>query len=324
MDEFLDVFFEKQEEEYVEEFEFMSEYDNFSDKLYCICEGNEDKICYLPKIKNILRKDVKIYEVGGKDNVIEVFNRCDAQEGYDLKRIMFIVDRDFDESLKNELIYELPVYSIENLYATPDVLKDFVELTVEINNQTIINKILKNYLDREREFINIVQELNICLYYAKKIFESSKDDNDDYSCYVDVSLPTIDDDEVKKHIKVSLIRVEVEDGFQNIRDRYNFLKQEDIEKMKVSKFSAGNSRVNYKGKYQIYFFLSYLKELVKDMNWGKSKASNRILADKNYGCDIESKDKTLFNILSNYVQLPLCLEEYIKKFSDTHELYSVS
>ncbi|GIN86035.1 hypothetical protein J6TS2_24210 [Heyndrickxia sporothermodurans] len=315
MDEFLDDFFSKQEEEYVEEFSFLNEYNNLGDQLYCICEGSEDKICYLPKIKSIVRKNLRIYDVGGKDNVIEIFNRCEMQQGYDLNRIMFIVDRDFDESLNNEQIYELPVYSIENLFATPEVLQDFIELTIGVTNQGVIDKILKNYLIREMEFNYLLQELNICLYYTKKIFESLKDENDNtYEFYADIRLPSIDDEEVKKYVKVTLLKVNIDNGFNIIRDRYNFLRPVDIEKMKNNKFSIENARKNYKGKYQLYFFLSYIKELIKDMNFGKTKASNRILADKNYGCDIELKDNTLFNILSNYVQLPLCFEEYVKKF----------
>ena len=94
--------------------------------------------------------------------------------------------------------------------------------------------------------------------------------------------------------------------------------------MKLDKFLIKNSRKNYKGKYQLYFFLSYIKELIKDLNLGKSRAENRILADKNYGCDIELKDNTLFNVLSNYVQLPLCFETYVKRFITEHELTSAS
>ncbi|WP_338752655.1 DUF4435 domain-containing protein [Bacillus sp. FJAT-52991] len=317
MDEFYDVFFEKQEEEYVKEFVFLSEYDNFSGDIYCICEGQEDKLCYLPKIKGILRKNVNIYEVGGKDNVLEVFKHCEENEGYDLNRIMFIVDRDFDEPIENEKIYELPVYSVENLYVTCDVLKDFVELTIEVNNPKTIEKIIRNYLDREKEFNNIVQKLNICLYITKKLFENPN--SEDFIGYEECYLPTIDDNEVNKSIKVNLIKVEKDRGFDSLLENYTFIKHEDIEKMRTVKFSTRNSRAQYKGKYQIYFFLSYIKELIKDMNLGKAKASYRILADKNYGCDIELKDKTLFNILSNYVQLPLCLETYIKKFSSATE-----
>ena len=143
MDDFLDDFFGKQEEGYVKEFAFLNEYNNLSNQLYCICEGNEDRICYSPKIRSIARKAVKIYEVGGKDNVVELYNRCEGQQGYDLNRILFIVDRDFDEPLDNERIYELPVYSVENLYATPDVLKDFVELTVKVTDQKLLITYLK-------------------------------------------------------------------------------------------------------------------------------------------------------------------------------------
>ncbi|PEE20036.1 hypothetical protein CON95_31255, partial [Bacillus toyonensis] len=90
-----------------------------------------------------------------------MFNRCEKQQGYNLNKIMFIVDRDFDEPLNNQKVYELPVYSVENLYANPDVLKDFIELTVEVTNQETISKILENYLLREKEFNSFVQELNI-------------------------------------------------------------------------------------------------------------------------------------------------------------------
>ncbi|MEK4954040.1 DUF4435 domain-containing protein [Bacillus sp. CH_442] len=325
MDDFLDDFFGKQEEGYVKEFAFLNEYNNLSNQLYCICEGNEDRICYSPKIRSIARKAVKIYEVGGKDNVVELYNRCEGQQGYDLNRILFIVDRDFDEPLDNEKIYELPVYSVENLYATPDVLKDFVELTVKVTDQKIIDNILENYLIREKEFNNLIQDLNICLYYTKKIFESRQNENDNsYAYYADIPLPSINDEDVKDLIEVTLLKVAVHDKFKLISDTYNFLRKEDIDRMKLDKFLIKNSRKNYKGKYQLYFFLSYIKELIKDLNLGKSRAENRILADKNYGCDIELKDNTLFNVLSNYVQLPLCFETYVKRFITEHELTSAS
>jgi len=326
MDDYLAEFFNKQEDSYVEEFAFLHEYSNHGTQLYCLCEGKEDKICYFPKIKSITKKDIRIYDVGGKDNVINIFNKCQLQQGYDLNRIMFIVDRDFDESLNNELIYELPVYSIENLYAAKEVLKDFIEMTVGVTNSSIIEKVMENYSNREREFSIFLQELNICLYYTKKIFDSLQKENDStFSRYAHVNLPTIDDDEVKKYINVTLSEVSLSNNFNEIMDRYSFLRVEDIEKMKEDKFSILNSSKNFKGKYQLYFFLSYLKELLKDMNLGKTKASSRILADKNYGCDIELKDNTLFNILSNYVQLPLSFEVYVKRFlSINYEMESVS
>ncbi|AAU16858.1 group-specific protein [Bacillus cereus E33L] len=325
MDDFLDDFFEKKEGEYVEEFAFLNEYNNLNSQLYCICEGNEDKICYLPKIKSIVRKDLKIYEVGGKDNVLEVFKRCENQQGYDLNRIMFIVDRDFDEPLNNERIYELPVYSVENLYATPDVLKDFIELTVNVTNPKVIDDIVGNYLIREQEFHTFIQDLNICLYYTKKIFESRQNENDNlYASYTDIPLPSIKDEDVKDLIEVTLLKVTVHNDFKLISDTYNFLRQEDFERMKLDKFSIENARKNFKGKYQLYFFLSYIKELIKDLNLGKARANKRILADRNYGCDIETKDNTLFNILSNYVQLPLCFVTYVKRFIMEHELSSAS
>ncbi|EEL27571.1 hypothetical protein bcere0018_33670 [Bacillus cereus Rock1-15] len=238
---------------------------------------------------------------------------------------MFIVDRDFDEPLNNQRVYELPVYSVENLYANPDVLKDFIELTVEVTNPETISKILENYSLREKEFNSFVQELNICLYYTKKIYEFKQDSLDNtFASYAGVSLPSIDDDEVKKLIKVTLLKIDIHNDFNSIREKYNFLDPEDIEKMKSNTFSLVNARKNYKGKYQLYFFLSYIKELIKDLNLGRAKATNRILADKNYGCDIEMKDNTLFNILSNYVQLPLCFETYVKRFITEHELTSAS
>lgn len=325
MDEFAGDFFNKKTEGYVKEFAFLHEYDNLGSQFYCICEGNEDRICYLPKIKSILRKDIKIYEVGGKDNVLEVFNRCEKQQSYNLNKIMFIVDRDFDEPLNHEKIYELPVYSVENLYATPDVLKDFIELTAQITNPKIIDDILGNFLIREQEFHTFIQDLNICLYYTKKIFESRQNENDNsYASYTDISLPSINDEDVKNLIEVTLLKVTVHDEFKLIRDTYNFLRQEDIERMKLDKFSIENARNTYKGKYQLYFFISYIKELIKDLNLGKSRANKRILADRNYGCDIETKDNTLFNILSNYVQLPLCFETYVKRFIMEYELSSAS
>lgn len=312
MDKFIDDFFEKREKSYVKEFAFLNEYNNFSKQLYCICEGTEDKICYLPKIKCILKQDFKIYDVGGKDNVIEIFNRCEYQ-GYDLNKIMFIVDRDFDEPLNNNKIYELPVYSIENLYATPEVLKDFIESTVGVSNNSVVDRILENYLLREQEFNFIIQDLNIFLFYTKKIFDSLSNEENIYLSYKNISLPSIDDDEVKKCIKITLLKVEAADSFEDIKKTYNFIK-EDIEKMRVTEFAIINAREKYKGKYQFYLFITYIKEQIRDLNLGKSKAKDRILADKNYGCDIELKDNTLFNILSNYVQLPICFENYVKKF----------
>lgn len=46
------------------------------EKTIWFCEGIEDKVCYLPKLKNILIRDLRIYVVGGKDNVLEVYKRC--------------------------------------------------------------------------------------------------------------------------------------------------------------------------------------------------------------------------------------------------------
>lgn len=316
MSNFLDDFFQKQEEPFVEEFSFYHEYNNISEDYYCICEGDEDKICYLPKIKNLLKKNVKIYGVGGKDNVTEIFNQS-FEKGYDLNRIIFIVDRDFDESVNNPRIYELPVYSIENLFATSEVLEDFILSTIGVTNRQVVAKILQNFNDREAEFNQIIQSLNIGLYFTKKIFDNREVANSPYYQYREKELPSIDDDDVTSSISISLLEVQTSEMLIHIINKYSFIPNYEIEQLKVTDFSISNARIKYRGKYQFYFFLSYLKNLINDLTLGKNKAHMRILADKNYGCDIPQKDHLLFNILSNFVQLPSCFDEYILSFQQS-------
>lgn len=316
MSNFLDDFFQKQEEPFVEEFLFYHEYNNISEDYYCICEGNEDKICYLPKIKSLLKKNVKMYDVGGKDNVTGIFEQSD-EKGYDLNRIIFIVDRDFDEPLNNPRIYELPVYSIENLFATSEVLEDFILSTIGVTNRQVVTKILRNFNDRATEFNQIIQSLNIGLYFTKKIFDNMEEKSSPYYQYRDIELPSIKDEDVTSSISISLLKIQTSEMLIHIVNKYSFIPKNEIEQLKATDFCISNASVKYKGKYQFYFFLSYLKNLINDLTLGKSKAHKRLLADKNYGCDIPEKDHILFNILSNYVQLPSCFDEYIMSFQQS-------
>lgn len=309
---FVNFFMEKKDQSYIHEFKFLADYSNFDEKVYCICEGQEDMICYLPKIKSILKKEVKIYSVDGKDNVIKVYEHCSKNSGYNFSKIMFLVDKDFDESIQDDKIYELPVYSLENLYARPEVLEDFLRVQIGVENEKVSTMILTNYSEREKEFNNIIQLLNINMYITKKIFEN------DYSYkgrrYHDLILPSICDDDVKNNINITLTEVDKTVEFDLLISSFEFIRSEDVEELKNSIFSITNSRDMYKGKYQFYFFISYIKSLLIDVNKGGRKAGERIIADKNYGCSVDTKDQNLFGILSNYIQMPNCFELYISKF----------
>ncbi|MGM2770909.1 DUF4435 domain-containing protein, partial [Bacillus cereus group sp. Bce020] len=92
---------------------------------------------------------------------------------------------------------------------------DFIELTAQITNPKIIDDILGNFLIREQEFHTFIQDLNICLYYTKKIFESRQNENDNsYASYTDIPLPSINDEDVKDLIEVTLLKVNVHDEFK--------------------------------------------------------------------------------------------------------------
>lgn len=82
-------------------------------------EGDEDSLFFTPAARRYTKEiPLHLYECGGKKNVIEVRDEIKAG-GYDLKKCLFFVDRDYDDFLgcqvsMDEHTYMTDGYSIEN------------------------------------------------------------------------------------------------------------------------------------------------------------------------------------------------------------------
>lgn len=98
-------------------------YDEGHHAYHFFFEGEEDALYYMPVARrHTLVKELHLYDCGGKKNVAEV-REAIKTEGYDEKRCLFFIDRDFDDLLGTQIsidsdTYLTDGYSIENDVST--------------------------------------------------------------------------------------------------------------------------------------------------------------------------------------------------------------
>lgn len=100
--------------------EFKSTYRKSDKTIYAFCEGKDDLSFYRSAIEGSLNDDwnVHMWEVGGVDNVIELYSKFDWRRN-DKSQIIFFIDRDLTKFTGamlpiKENIYITDNYSIEN------------------------------------------------------------------------------------------------------------------------------------------------------------------------------------------------------------------
>ncbi|WP_299060532.1 DUF4435 domain-containing protein [uncultured Polaribacter sp.] len=266
--------------------------------LFCCFEGEDFKY-YGVRIEQLSSTEYdKIIPVkcGGKKEVIRLSELISKEETVKSKKSVYFIDKDFDEPIQNEVIYETPFYSIENFYTTKCVFEKILsaELKIEETNPEYKYSVTQ-FLERQQEFHKGVEYLNAWIYCQRKSnadklhlneFKLSKIINT-------FSLNSLSFIEYDKTLLKSCLP--------------NALDIDDSDIQNARSILVADSQHNFRGKFEIEFLYEFLTLLIKNINKKEPPYKNC----KKVGVNLSKVN--ILSELSQYAYTPICLKEYIKK-----------
>lgn len=270
-----------------------------SSYAFCFYEGEDGKY-YDPRIRQKFSNKFMTFIVGNKKEVIKLLKKINSENLYKDVCTMFFVDRDYDKSLmgQDENVFETPCYSIENLYAQEECFKKILQSEFGLNIiDEDFQKCLRDFRLRANEFEDCILEFNALAYLRRE--QSNSNSNCSFGSVKTSHIAKVGVSKVEKSSRYM-------DTIQDIKDKLKF-SEEDIERAKNILKEQGSFSMNFRGKNQLDFFTSFIKEL-KDLN-----SIGGYFSEKYNNIHINITSNRLSE-LSQYAITPSCLG----KFLDVH------
>ncbi len=277
--------------------------DCFESTLVCVFEG-EDAKYYGSRIDqyfNELKR--KNLSCKGKEKVLALKRNIEKNSSINNAKIMYFVDKDFDEKEEDFNLYCTPCYSIENFYADSSTLRRVLtdELGLcEFRENEIINEIIRSYQSFESECDAHLIDLNAWIMSRVKDNDSS------------VKL-NLNNHEVEKFISYNQGVVVRKYTLDKLDETFSINKQLCQDLLQTCITAVENSDLNSscRGKYRLEYFRLYLVNLFE-------MARNK--TDYFEGLKIKPKlSLTKMNIvseLSQYSNTPACLGEFLSSYKN--------
>lgn len=140
---------------------FMKSYGRNPNRIYCFMEGKMDDKYYGLRIDKFFSTEKEYVCCDGKRNVLYIKEKIVTVPEFSGCKGLFFIDRDFDEGINDDMVFETPCYSIENLYvqrySMEQILKREFFLTEGSWN---FEQILKWYADAFEKFHEAIKLLN--------------------------------------------------------------------------------------------------------------------------------------------------------------------
>ncbi|WP_406652402.1 DUF4435 domain-containing protein [Bacillus cereus] len=248
---------QKRSEKIVGVFRFMKLYPKNQSSPFCVVEGEDEKYYKLRVMARCDNIQPIFIPCNGKDKVIETYKWVKSKSEYNKGKIMYFVDRDFDDSHSDSLIYETPVHSIENFYTTEEAVSSILRNTFSFDEMEEHFKIAMNlFRQRQKEFHESIKLLNVWLMCQSNLHKEGK-----------VS-------------KLNLKNVKIDDfvsiGLDNVTSKYDMkkisikfpdaikVKREDIDK-KLKELDGENYQEIFRGKFEIQFLVKFLNLIRHDV-----------------------------------------------------------
>ncbi len=295
----------------------LSQYKTNDNTIFCLVESVEDNSFYRHFFE-IYKENIPVKYIvcNGKQNVIDNYNDLDWQF-YDKKRILFFIDKDFDdyierETLNDENVFITDYYSIENYLVDEKILEKFITDNCLITSESVIQLAVENFKKQHKIFVKQLKMISAWMMYCRK--------NNFEVCFNDIKMSDlfkIDNDGklIKKSLSTYRSKFEYlcdktqsnHFNITEIRFFYNKIKEETKPKKYI------------RGKYELYFMFMYLKYIsenvvneisreVKEHN--KSvRGKDKIVRPKS---TIQIKEENVFQVLYNKSKVPIKLKSFLE------------
>lgn len=292
----------------------LSQYKKDEKTLFCFVEGIEDVSFYSQFIERYNEENVKYIICNGKENVIDNYKNLDWNF-YNKKRVLFFIDKDFDDYIENELINDENVfitdfYSVENYLVGEYTLEKFIIDNCLINDEEIIKIAVSNFKIQHREYVNQIKMISAWMMYCRK-----NKFNVNFNEIKISDLFSIDDNGVLKKKDISTYGGK----FKYICNKTSssYFDISEIKRFYDKICSESQPQKFIRGKYDLHFMFLYLKyiseKIVKEV-YDEIKIHNRNCIDKitKPKLVIQINEQNIFQVLTNKVQVPENLKSFIK------------
>jgi hypothetical protein len=287
--------------------EFVLKLKSRTDCIFCFFEGKDDHKYYGIRIESIAKSDFETINCGGKDKLLELRSILSSKNEYKDVPKCYFIDKDYGESGGDDEIYCLPTYSIENQYARRKVFHKILEKEFQINKSDLdFEKIDKIFQKLQKEFHEKTLFINSWLACQS---DYRKEAGLKTYLRIDSTIGHFFHSLVDQDFKLSFDH-EPLNSLESIQMLFSTAPVMDEVKIKrkVLYFKKKNPEVYFRGKFQLYFFTSFLERLKSELG----KKSPRYVKQK-YKCSLRFEYATSLTTLSIYAETPTCLFEYLKR-----------
>jgi len=275
------------------------------DYLFCFFEG-KDNSYYVPRIKRFTENYCQI-KCGGKQSVLAVYSLITGKEEYKKYKLGFFIDRDFNQPIGTLAppIFETPCYSIENLYVSSSVFKEILvnEFHLSEVSDSNFNKLSELYEQRQAEFHQSVLLFNAwyCCLIEKKEAENIK------------TGATLEDKFPRNFIEINLNGISSNYDFEKIKEQFPNAIEVDFAKVeeKMQQFQSLEMHKEFRGKYELEFLVTMIKEILNDSRTVKSVVNSKI--NFAFGDGSGLNQEQALNIFSAYAETPPSLSSYLEE-----------
>lgn len=281
---------------------FILKYKPKHNKPYCFVEGEDSKY-FLPRLIMTCKTEPEFINCNGKNGVIEAFKEIQKHKEYKEEPLLFFVDRDFDEPINNERIYETPCYSIENFYSSSKVFERILKSEFNLDEtEADFTSAMNFFSERQNEFHDKIALINTWIFSYKKYMDSTGE----------IIKLRLNELSFKDHlIEVKLEKINCKYNLKDIENMLNItskISEEELNK-NYQKLNGNPNRGNiFRGKFELEFFRVFLNKVVEDRN---KKSGRKIFLNK--GKVSLPLDSNILTVLSSYADTPECLFGYIEK-----------
>ena len=306
--EFLDYLLQEGKSSKATYIEFLQQYNPTDLSIHLFFEGKDDSSFYTNFINqiNVRRFSVFYYNSNNKDGVYINYNKIDWSF-YNKNRILFFVDKDYSDILlisypSDINIFVTKFYSIENYVACEQVLKSVLIDFLKITNIKMVDKVINLYkLDFEKFYeimLPITSWIILQKFNGQKLTLQNLDNN--FGHIFRFTNMKIEKSKIfKGHDKLLNFLITICQGVTVInqwQDLIKIVKDLKLEPMKK----------NLRGKFEIWFFVKFIEELIAYLNSRIPKG------DEKYRLNVSLSSSNAIQLLGPRTMMPDDIKDFLE------------
>lgn len=273
--------------------QFRLSYSEGKKQLHVFLEGDDDALFYLPHVRQRLKgRELFTYFCGGKWGVVDARELVEADHAADC---LFFIDRDFDDffgiqATPHERTYITDTYSIENILVCDEALEvTLVDLAKMSKSDPAYQAYTDAWSEEHSQFVTAIKPIIAWVLAMRGVSKK----------------PNLNNVDLKKVILKKGGRWRRQkDGFAEFA-KATCRVEEALPALAIrswiGKLKRGEEKLWVRGKYELWFFESYLLSCltiggVKDKRWSIPSAL---------------RERRLFDVLGPRVPPPASLNEFL-------------